>query len=36
MYATITKVEEESIIVDLNHPLAGKTIIFDLELMNVK
>jgi len=36
MYATITKVEEDNIAVDLNHPLAGKTINFDLEIVDVK
>lgn len=35
-YGTITKVEEDNITVDLNHPLAGQTINFDLEIVDVK
>jgi FKBP-type peptidyl-prolyl cis-trans isomerase 2 len=31
----ITKVEEESIIIDANHPLAGKDLIFDIELVEI-
>ena len=31
----ITEVKDESIILDANHPLAGKDLIFDLELMDV-
>lgn len=32
----ITEVKEESIIVDGNHPLAGKDLIFDLEVVEIK
>ena len=35
-YATVTKVEEDNITIDLNHPLAGRTINFDLEIVDVK
>jgi peptidylprolyl isomerase len=35
-YATIAKVEENNITVDLNHPLAGQTINFDLEIVDVQ
>jgi peptidylprolyl isomerase len=35
-YATVTKVEEDSITIDLNHPLAGRTINFDLEIVEVQ
>lgn len=35
-YATVAKVEEENITLDLNHPLAGQTLIFDLEIVDVK
>ena len=31
----VTKVEEESIEIDANHPLAGKDLIFDLELVSI-
>jgi peptidylprolyl isomerase len=36
MYATITKVEDDNLTLDLNHPLAGQTINFDLEIVDVK
>jgi peptidylprolyl isomerase len=35
-YATIAKVEEDNITLDLNHPLAGQTLNFDLEIVDVK
>jgi peptidylprolyl isomerase len=31
----VTKVETESIEIDANHPLAGKDLIFDLELVSI-
>jgi|AntRauTorckE6833_2_1112554.scaffolds.fasta_scaffold24202_2 FKBP-type peptidyl-prolyl cis-trans isomerase 2 len=31
----ITKVEEENIIIDANHPLAGKDLEFDIELVEI-
>ncbi|WP_421774807.1 FKBP-type peptidyl-prolyl cis-trans isomerase [Gracilimonas sp.] len=31
----ITKVEEENIIIDANHPLAGKDLTFDIELVEI-
>lgn len=34
--ATIEKVEEENITLDLNHPLAGQTIKFEVEVVDVK
>ncbi len=34
--ATILKFDEDTVTLDLNHPLAGKTLHFDLELMDVK
>ena len=34
--ATVTKVEEEKITLDLNHPLAGQTLTFDLEIVEIK
>ncbi len=27
---------EEDVIIDLNHPLAGKTLIFEVEVINVR
>jgi peptidylprolyl isomerase len=32
----ITEVKEETVILDANHPLAGKDLIFDLELVEIK
>jgi FKBP-type peptidyl-prolyl cis-trans isomerase 2 len=32
---TITDMDEESIKLDANHPLAGKTLTFDLELVSI-
>jgi peptidylprolyl isomerase len=34
--ATITKVEEDNVTIDMNHPLAGQTLTFDLEIVDVK
>ena len=31
----VAKVEEEEVVLDANHPLAGKDLIFDIELMEV-
>lgn len=31
----VTKVEEENIEIDANHPLAGKDLVFDLELVEI-
>jgi FKBP-type peptidyl-prolyl cis-trans isomerase SlyD len=32
----ITNVEDETVTVDFNHPLAGKNLHFDLELLDVR
>lgn len=31
----IKEIKENSVVIDANHPLAGKKLIFDLELMNI-
>jgi peptidylprolyl isomerase len=33
---TITEIKEVSVMLDANHPLAGKDLIFDLELMEIE
>ncbi|WPP52558.1 FKBP-type peptidyl-prolyl cis-trans isomerase [Catalinimonas niigatensis] len=33
---TIAKVSEESITLDANHPLAGKDLVFEIELLEIK
>ncbi len=35
LIATVTKVEEEGITMDANHPLAGKTLTFEVELVEI-
>ncbi|NIR87916.1 peptidylprolyl isomerase [Candidatus Bathyarchaeota archaeon] len=34
--ATIAKVEEDNVTLDLNHPLAGQAIKFELEIVDIK
>ena len=36
MPVVVTEVKEESILIDANHPLAGKELIFEIELVAVK
>ncbi len=36
MNLVVTEVKEQSIVVDGNHPLAGKDLIFDLEVVEIK
>jgi peptidylprolyl isomerase len=33
--AMITKVDDEKVVVDLNHPLAGQTLTFDIEVVGI-
>jgi peptidylprolyl isomerase len=33
--AMITEVDEETVVVDLNHPLAGQTLTFDIEVVGI-
>ena len=33
---TIVKVEEDKVVVDANHPLAGKDLLFDIEVVEIK
>lgn len=32
---TVSEVKEETVVLDMNHPLAGKKLIFDLEVVSV-
>ncbi|MBF99893.1 MAG: peptidylprolyl isomerase [Owenweeksia sp.] len=36
MRLTVAEVKDESIVVDANHPLAGKDLVFDVELVEIK
>ena len=35
MYVTVAEVKEETVVLDGNHPLAGKNLIFDLEVVEI-
>jgi FKBP-type peptidyl-prolyl cis-trans isomerase 2 len=36
MNLRVVEVKEESVVIDGNHPLAGKDLIFDLEVVAIK
>ncbi len=36
IYMKVVQVNRESIIVDMNHPLAGKTLVFDVVVMDIQ
>lgn len=36
MYARILKIKDNVVVVNLNHPLAGKTLIFDVKIVSVE
>lgn len=33
--ATVAEVKEDTVVIDFNHPLAGKTLIFDIEILDI-
>ena len=35
MNVTVTKVEDDKITIDANHPLAGQTLVFDIEIAEI-
>lgn len=35
MVVTVKEIKEETVVLDANHPLAGKDLIFELEVLNV-
>jgi peptidylprolyl isomerase len=36
IYTKVIQVNRDTVIIDLNHPLAGKTLVFDLVVMDIK
>lgn len=36
VYARVAQLKEETVIVDFNHPLAGKTLYFDVKVLNIQ
>ena len=36
IFMTVIKINRESIVVDMNHPLAGKTLVFDVVVMDIQ
>jgi FKBP-type peptidyl-prolyl cis-trans isomerase 2 len=36
IFTTVKKVNVDTVVIDLNHPLAGKTLVFDLVVMNIQ
>jgi FKBP-type peptidyl-prolyl cis-trans isomerase SlyD len=32
----VHEIKEKTVVMDLNHPLAGKTLIFDVKILDVK
>lgn len=36
IYTRITKLKKETVIIDLNHPFAGKTLVFDVVVMDIQ
>ncbi len=35
-FVTIVEVKEKSVVVDLNHPLAGKELLFEVEVLDIE
>ncbi|HEY6085265.1 MAG TPA: peptidylprolyl isomerase [Nitrospira sp.] len=36
MFPRVTEVKEDTVVLDFNHPLAGKTLVFDVTILDVK
>ena len=36
VYPRVTEIKEETVVLDFNHPLAGKTLYFDVKVLDVK
>ncbi len=36
VHPTVTEIKEEVVVLDFNHPLAGKTLYFDIKILDVK
>jgi FKBP-type peptidyl-prolyl cis-trans isomerase SlyD len=36
MFPVVTAVKDETVTLDFNHPLAGKTLIFDVKVLDIR
>ena len=36
LYPRVSEVKDETVVLDFNHPLAGKTLTFDVKVLDIK